>query len=267
MAGFVEQLKLTLSWAFRDRLFYAIFGVALAMLLLVPLLSSFSMRQVQELSITLVLSLHTFTLMIVAVLLGTTSLWREIERRYSYAVLTLPVTRRSHLFGKFAGVTTFLCCCGLLLGAIGALLIVWSSLSYPSEVPVVWSSYLVAISGATLQSILIAAIALFFTTVGTSFFLPFFSTLAVYLAGSGSQQVYEYISGKAGETLPPLALALIKGVYYLLPNFAAFDFKVYAIYALPLPGSGILLTICYWAVYSAAVLFFAARAFEHRELL
>lgn len=267
MAGFVEQAKLTLTWAFRDRLFYAILGVALAMLLLVPLLSGFSMRQVQELSITLVLSLHTLTLMIVAVLLGTTSLWREIERRYSYAVLTLPLSRRTHLCGKFAGVAIFLCCCGLLLGAVGALLIVWSSLSYPSELPVVWSSYLIAIFGATLQSILIAAIALFFTTVGTSFFLPFFSTLAIYMAGSGSQQVYEYISGKAGESMSPLILALIKGVYYLLPNFASFDFKVYAIYALPLPTAGIVMTICYWAVYCVAVLYFATRAFERRELL
>lgn len=262
----LEQARLTMIWAVRDRLLHAVFAAALAMFLLVPVFSAFSMRQVQELSLTLVLALHGLALLVIALLLGATALWREIERRYTAAVLVLPVSRSRHLLGKFLGIACFLAACGALLGLAGVPLVHWSAAVNPSEAPVNWANYAVAIGGATGRAVVVAALALLFSTIATSFFLPIFATVAVFLAGSGSQQVYEYATGTFGKDLSPAALLSIKVLYYLLPNFAAFDLQLYAIYGLPLPAEGLLLTALYALLYLAVALLLAMRLFERREL-
>ena len=266
MSAFFSQVQLTLRWAIRDRLFYAVLGVALVMLLLVPVFSSFSMRQVQELSITLSLSVINLILIVVAVLLGTSTIWREIEKKYTASVLTLPLSRSSYLLGKFVGVSLFLLLTLLVLGTVSLIIISISAAGYPSEIPIPWFNLFSAYFFILLKSILIASFAIFFSTVGTSFFLPFFSTFAIYLAGSGSQEVFEYITGKYGETISPLTVEAARIVYYVLPNLASFDLQVYAIYGLELPVAHIGMVVVYFIVYTSIMLFLALWTYNRRQL-
>jgi len=55
-------------------------------------------------------------------------------------------------------------------------------------------------------------------------------------------------------------------LYYILPNFSAFDLKVNAIYGLPLAVSGLLLSIGYALVYGGIILALAAMIFARREM-
>jgi len=256
----------TLRWALRDRLLHALLGVSLLVLLLVPLFSTFSMRQVQELSITLSLSSLSFTLLVLSILLGASSVWRDVERRYTVAVLTLPVSRASYLLGKFVGVALIILICSLLLSLVSFPVIVLSAAQYPSEIPIHWGNLILAVGANCLKYILLATIALFFSCIGTSFFLPFFAAISIYLAGSASQDVFEYISGEFGRTVSPAGKLLAKGAYYLLPNFSAFDLQVQAIYGLPVPTGGLVYTLLYFLVYTATVLVLAVWVFSRREL-
>jgi len=265
MSAYLSQIKLTLRWAIRDRLFYAVLGVALLLLLLVPVLSSFSMRQVQELSLTLALSFNALFLLVLGVLLGTSTLWREIERRYTHAVLTLPISRGSFLLGKFTGLAFFLILCTFVLALVAALVVMLSSATYPSETPIAWGAFVLAVLGDGLKAILVAALAMLFSTLATSFYLPFFVTLAIYFAGSATQEVFEYLQGKHGEQISPLVLWVAKGLYFLLPNFSAFNYKVQAIYALPVSSEQVMLTLVYFVVYGGLVLGFALFIFGRRQ--
>jgi hypothetical protein len=74
------------------------------------------------------------------------------------------------------------------------------------------------------------------------------------------------VQSAAGQTLAPLVRQAATALYYLLPNFSAFDLKVNAIYALDLDLPGLLLTLGYGAVYTAIVLTGAAAIFTRREL-
>lgn len=266
MSALRSQMLLTLRWAFRDRLFYAVLGVALVMLLLIPVFSAFSMRQVQELALTLALSVTGLIHVVVAVLLGTSVVWREIERKYVISVLSLPLSRSVYLLGKFLGVCIFLLLTSLALGAVAAVVVVYASLSYPSEIAIPWGAFTLALTFIYAKSVLLAAFAMLFSTVGTSFFLPFFATFAVYLAGGASQEVYDYITGNYGQTVSPLVTALAKGAYFLLPNLAAFDLQVYAIYGLELPLDQVFMTLAYFLIYLAMVLGFALWAYQRRQL-
>ena len=259
-------LAANLRMILRDRILHAVLGVAALLLCLVPSLSGFSMRQVQELAVTLSLSAISLVLLVTTLLLGTSSIWRDVERRYTAAILTLPVSRTTYLLGKYCAIALFLIVCGIILAVAAALVITLAAAQYPSDLPIAWGNILLAIVADVVKFLLLASLAMLFSTVSTSFFLPFFGTLAIYLAGSASQEVYEYVTGQFGNELSRLFLAAAKGAYYLLPNFSAFNFKIYAVYALPLPLTSIVLPVVYAAVYSGLALGLAVWALNRREL-
>ncbi|MHB8058805.1 MAG: hypothetical protein ACYDHC_13025 [Desulfuromonadaceae bacterium] len=117
-----------------------------------------------------------------------------------------------------------------------------------------------------LKYILLIAVAFLFSTVSTSFFLPVFGAIATFLAGGITQQVYEFVNSPASKTLSTFVKQLAKGLYYIIPNFGAFDLKVNAIYGLPLPANGLFLTVAHFAVYVGLLLSAAAAIFARREM-
>jgi Cu-processing system permease protein len=258
-------IVVTLKGIFRDRVFQGILTAAL-LFLAIPSVSTLSMRQVTELSITLSLSLVSFLLLLLAVFLGGTSLWKDIERRYTLSVLSLPLTRSSYLLGRFAGIALFLLLATALLGAASLLVIVFVSAGFPPERPVAWGAILAALCFDALKYIFLMAFAVLFSSVSTSFFLPIFGTIAIFLVGGVTQQVYDYLHTAAGQNLAAPVRQGATALYYLLPNFSAFDLKTNAIYALAPDYRGLCLTVGYFVVYTGLVLVAAAAIFSCREL-
>ncbi|MBL0226726.1 MAG: ABC transporter permease subunit [Geobacteraceae bacterium] len=258
--------EVTLKSLIRDRLLQVLLACALFIFLVVPALSLFSMRQVQELSVTLSLSAISIILLVLTVILGSSSIWRDIERRYLASVLGLPVSRTSYIMGKFFGIVTFIMVGSILLGLVATVVIALVSSQYPSDIPVRWLYIWAAILMDGFKYVLVAAVALLFSAVSTSFYLPFIATLVVYFCGSASQGVYEYITSDYGKTMSAMTRNLISSIYYLIPNFAAFDFKVQAVYPLAVPFQGLLFTGVYFLIYTGMVLMIAVWVFNRREL-
>lgn len=250
----------------RDRILHAVCGVAAVMILMVPSLSSFSMRQVQELSITLSLSVVSLSLMIITLLLGASSIWRDVERRYTTSILTLPLSRSTYLLSRFVSIAIFLTVTTLLLSAGSVVVIKLAAASYPSDVPIHWGNIVLALTGNLLKYLLLAAFALLLSAVSTSFFLPFFGTVAIYFCGSASQEVYEYVSGQFGQGVSPLTGKIVTITYYLIPNLSAFDFQIQAVYGLDAPLDGLLLVVLYAVIYISLLLGLAVFAFNRRQL-
>lgn len=259
-------MQITLKGIFRDRVFQGIMALAV-LFLFIPSAASLSMRQVTELSITLSLSLISFILLLLSVFLGATSLWKDMERRYTFSVLSLPVSRSSYLLGRFFGLALFMVLTSVVLGTVSVVMIRLASGMYPSDRPVVWSLLVLAVVFATLKYILLVGIAMLISTVSTSFFLPIFGTICVFLSSGVTQQVYEYVnSPAAAKTVSPLLKPLVAVVYYLLPNLSGFDLKVNAIYGIAPDPSGLGITVAYFCAYTAILLGAAAILFNRREM-
>ncbi len=259
-------MQVTLKGIFRDRVFQGIMALAV-LFLFIPSAASLSMRQVTELSITLSLSLISFILLLLSVFLGATSLWKDMERRYTFSVLSLPLSRSSYLLGRFFGLALFLVLTSTLLGTVACLVIKVASGIYPSDRPIVWSWLALAIVFATFKYILLVGVALLLSTVSTSFFLPIFGTICAFLASGITQQVYEYVnSPAAAQIVSPLLKQLVAVVYYLLPNLAGFDLKVNAIYGIAPNLVGLGITAAYFAAYTAILLGAATLLFNQREM-
>jgi len=258
-------IRVTLKGIFRDRVLQGILVTAL-FFLLIPTLSLLSARQVTELSITLSHSLLSFLLVVLAIFLGGTILWRDIERRYSFSVLSLPISRTRFFLGRFAGLAIFLVITAILLGCATIAVVYFVSGHFPPDRPIAWGIILLSISFDLLKCMMIVAFALLFSSISSSFFLPIFGSIAIFLVGGVTQQVYDYINSSAGKELPQALQKSALTIYYILPNFSAFNLKVNAIYGIPVNVHGILLTVVYFVLYTAIILLIGALIFSRREI-
>jgi ABC-type transport system involved in multi-copper enzyme maturation permease subunit len=224
------------------------------------------MRQVQESAIALALSAFSLTLQLVAIQFGSAAVFRDVDRRYTTSVLGLPLSRGAYLLGKICGLSVVLGLCAIFLGVCSALVIVFAASTYPSAVPISWSTLALALCSDYLKAILLATLALFFSSLSTSFSLPFFCTLALWLTGSSIQEAYEYVTGSYAQTVSPLLRGAAQLLYYLLPNFAGLDYHLQAVYALPVNYTGVLASTVYLVCYVAVVCLLMVRLFSRREL-
>jgi Cu-processing system permease protein len=266
MSIFENFFRLSVASLVRDRLLYLLFSLALITLLLVPAFSMFSMRQVQELSITLCLSALSFLLLVVTVLTGSSSLWRDIEKRYTFSVLGLPVSRGAFVLGKFSAIALLLTVVAVVFGAGSFAAVKVAAGLYPADLPVRWDLFCAAVAFDLLKYLMLLSILFLLSALSTSFYFPFLAGIAVFMAGSASQEVYEYVHGPYGKSIAPVTKTVTSAVYYLLPNFAAFDLKPQAIYALPIAPGSALLTLGYCVCYTGIMLCLAVWSFSRREL-
>jgi len=267
ISGLYNHLTITLRWIMRDRVLYVVFGVGFFLLLLVPVFSSFSMRQVQESALTLVLSVSSLVLTVLAILLGSSAVVRDIDQRYSIAVLPLPMTRHSFILGRFLGISLFLILTSCLFFLLTLVIVPYAAMINPPERTAVWSTIFLAIGFDCLKAILLTALAILLSCFSTSFLLPFFASIALLLAGSASQQVYDFIHGPLSSASSPLIRASGSLLYYILPNFSAFDLHLQAVYGLPILFPSLLTTLLYFLTYVAVVLLLSGFVFSRREIV
>ena len=63
----------------------------------------------------------------------------------------------------------------------------------------------------------------------------------------------------------PVAAGIGRALYYLLPNFAAFDVKSQVVHGVPVAGGYIAVTLLYGAVYAAMLLTASVFIFSRRD--
>lgn len=249
----------------RDKILWALFVVSLLLVVSVPIISLFSMRQVQELAVTLSLSGAGLFLLVCTVFLGATSIWRDLEKRFAVGVLALPLSRPQFVLAKFFSLGLFLLFSLLVLGLLSALGVTLASSQYASDRPLVWANFVLAFVMLGLKYLLLLALTLVLSALSTSFFLPVFGALGLYLAGSASHQVVEFLLQNP-DKFSPSFIQFVQFLHYLLPNFSAFDYQIYAIYGLPLVWGEVAVSVFYGTVYIVCALWLAAALFQRREI-
>lgn len=263
--SFFAYFSLTIQGLKRDKILWSLAAAAIIMVALVPVLSLLSMRQVQELSVTLSLSCTSFFLLICTVFLGAASIWRDLEKRFAVAVLTLPISRQQFIFAKFFALGSFLIVSLVVLSLLGAIGVVSLVFHYPSERNLNWFNYFLAFGMIGIKYLLLLSLSLTLSTLTTSFFLPIFGTISLFLAGSASHQVVAFISENP-DNYSYLFVKFLSFIQYLIPNFSAFDYQVYAIYGLPLSWEEVAWAFIYGVLYITVSLMLAGFFFKRREI-
>lgn len=195
--------------------------------------------------------------LLMAVLMGSSLLRREMERRTLYTVLCREVTRTQFLLGKYLGLLGVF---AAGLGIVAALMVLyfalWGAAGGDRALPLVAAIYgnLLEIAVLTAASVLLGS----FTTPA----LAAIGTVALYLTGHATETLLEYLRmpGNEGLEIP------LKALYYAFPNLTDFNFRVAASFGDPVPWGVLGLATLYAAVWVAGLLGAGALLFRNREL-
>jgi Cu-processing system permease protein len=250
----------------RDRVLYNL--LAFAVLLIGVSLLFGQLTAGQDVKIVKDLGLAAMSIfgLFIAVFIGIGLVSKEIERRTIYSVLAKPVRRSELVVGKYAGLTLTVLVNLTVMGAILYLVLAWISWSEPVgagrswEAPVIDPRLMVAMFLVFVELTLVIAIALFFSTF-TSPLLAAAFTVALFVAGHFAADLKDVRVAVHSA----LAANVAAGLYYVLPDFAAFDVKAPVVHGQPVAAHHVAFGVVYAGLYEAGLLMLAAFIFSRRD--
>ena len=250
----------------RDKVLYSLVGFATLLIAVSYLIGQLTAGQdvkiIKDLGLA---AIATFGLLI-AVFIGIGLVWKEVERRSVYSLLSKPIRRYEFILGKYAGLALTLFVNLAMMTVAFYLVLAYLNAQFSEEVRAVWPvaatdpRMLLAITLIFVELLLVTAIALFFSTFSSPF-LSAALTFGLWVAGHFNADLKNFESVVDTRS----AAYLTRALYYVLPNFAAFDIKTQVVYALPVPGSYVATTAAYGIVYIALLLAGAVVIFERRD--
>jgi len=250
----------------RDKVLYGI--VAFAILLMA---SSFLIGQLtagQDVKIIKDLGLAAMSLfgLFIAIFIGIGLVSREIERRSIYAVLAKPVRRHEFIVGKYLGLVATLLVNLAIMAAAYYVVLTYMAYTVPSgtlkgEPPATDPRLLIAVGLIAAELSLVTAVALFWSTFSSSALLSAALTAGMWVAGQFGADLRNFDQ----VVQSPAAAGIARGLYYVLPNFAAFDVKTQVVHGLPVGVEYVVVTLAYGAAYIAMLIVASVLIFSRRD--
>ena len=242
----------------RDRVLYNLILFALILVAASVFVSDLSLDMESQFTAALGLSAMVVFGALIAIFIGVGLVYKEIDKRTIYNLLSKPVHRYEFVIGKYAGL-----CLTLLVNSAVMVLGTELALAYvngkfvPLHTAVLTAWFLVY-----LELALLVAVALMFSSFTTPMLAALFS-FAVYVIGHFSKDLLEM----AALSNSTVTRTLLTALYYLLPNLSNFGFITEASHGRIVPLSMAFSATVYAIVYigillSAAVLIFQKRNFK-----
>jgi ABC-type transport system involved in multi-copper enzyme maturation permease subunit len=243
--------------AVRDRVLYNLIIFALLLIAGAIFLGALSAGQEAKIIVDLGLSSILLFGVFIAIFVGVGLVYKEIERRTLYAILSKPVGRGEFLLGKYLGLCLTLLVNVLTMGAGLSLALVFVKRGFDPLVIRIWPAILLIYVELTI----LTGVALLFS----SFSSPALSallTLFVFTIGHFSADLKNLAQTMASAP----ARWLFSGLYYLLPNLASYNIITPSAHGV-LPGARpVILAIVYGLIYVAVLLAATTLIFRRRNL-
>lgn len=245
----------TFKEAIRDRILYLLLFFALICIAFSRLLALLTIGdRVKIIKDVGLASLSLFGALM-AILIGTGLVYKEIDKKTIYTLLSKPIQRYQFLLGKFLGLVLTLFIMLLLMSIIFLVLIFFHTST------IEWKM-LIAILFIFLELCLITSVALLFSCFSTPILSSIF-TLSFYLIGHTAWGLETLIK----KIKPGLGKALAQGLYHFLPDLENFNFKTEVVHNLPIPASIFLYSTLYGVFYTLFVLTIALLIFRKRDFI
>lgn len=245
----------TFKEAIRDRILYLLLFFAAASIIFSRLLAFLTVGDRVKIIMDVGLASLSLFGALMAILMGTGLVYKEIDKKTIYTLLAKPIHRYQFLLGKYIGLIVTLFIMLLSMSVIFLILVFFHTFK------IEWS-LLVAIIYIFVEVCLITAVALFFSCFSTPILSSIFS-LSFYLIGHLSWALETLIK----KMNPGLGKILAQIFYTFLPDLENFNFKTEVVHHLPIPPSVFLFSALYGVFYSFFVLLLAILVFRKRDFI
>lgn len=247
----------TFREAVRDRILYGIVFFAVAFLLFSLVLGELSLNQEQRVLVDVGIAGISVFSVIIAVFLGVSLLFKEIERKTLYTVLPKPVRRWEFIVGKFLGLVATLFVQVVLMG------LVLAGLLWVKGVPV-GGLVLGSLVLVFLEVTLVSAVALFFSSFST----PFVSgvlTLGVFVIGRVLDAFQDLVArgAPALRSIGEVVIVIAPNFYLYAPGAQTLSVSVPGL----VPAMYLLKIGGYTLVYATVLITIASAIFSKRDLV
>ena len=245
----------TFREAIRDRILYLLLFFALASLLFSRLLALLTVGDRVKIVTDVGLASISLFGALMAILMGTGLVFKEIDKKTIYTLLSKPIHRHQFLLGKYFGLVL------TLFVMLFLMTVIFFVIYFLHALKIEWS-LLIALLYIFLELCLITAVALFFSCFSTPILSSIFS-LAFYLIGHlswGLETLIEKMTPGAGKVTARI-------LYTFLPDLENFNFKTEIVHHLPISPQILFFSTIYGISYTVFVLFLAILVFRKRDFI
>src|SRR5712675_3668897 len=243
--------------AVRDRVLYNLVVFVLLLIAGAIFLGEISAGQEAKIIVDLGLSAILLFGVFIAIFVGVGLVYKEIERRTLYAILSKPIGRGEFLLGKYLGLCLTLLVNVAIMGVGLSLALIYVRRGWDPLVVRIWPAILLIY----FELMIITGVALLFSTFSS----PALSALLTF---------FVFVIGHFSADLKTLATSMgsapsrwiFAGLYYLLPNFANYNAITAAAHGQAVDGRAIAAGTVYGLVYVAALLAATTLIFSRRNL-
>jgi len=243
----------TLLEAIRSKILFTLLFFALVMIasgLLVGTLSYVDGdRIVQDVGLA---SIRLFGTAI-AIFLGVGLIFKEVERRTIYTILSKPTSRTEFLLGKYCGLVITVWLQVVLMAAAFGIISLISGAPFGFD-------YIAVIGLIMLELALVVALATLFSAFSTPMLSSMF-TLGIVMVGHMSRDLLEI--GRQSDV--PSMQVMTKFIYRLAPDLGAFDLTLHVTHGLEISQAQIVYPLVYGVGYLLLLLMLASLIFSRRD--
>jgi ABC-type transport system involved in multi-copper enzyme maturation permease subunit len=243
----------TLLEAIRSKILFTLLFFALVMIasgLLVGTLSyADGDRIVQDVGLA---SIRLFGTAI-AIFLGVGLIFKEVERRTIYTILSKPTSRTEFLLGKYCGLVITVWLQVVLMAAAFGVISLISGAPFGFD-------YVAVIGLIMLELALVVALATLFSAFSTPMLSSMF-TLGIVMVGHLSRDLLEI--GRQSDV--PSMQVMTKFIYRVAPDLGAFDLTLQVTHGLEISQAQIVYPLVYGVGYLLLLLMLASLIFSRRD--
>lgn len=246
--------KNTFKETSRNKISLVLLGLSIAAILLTKAVAYISPETEQKMVIDFGIFAITFFGVIMAIFNGSNLIFKELDKRTIYTVISKPIDRYQFILGKFFGLFFSICI------SLSFLVLTFSIYCVVIQIPLSLSFFW-AIVFIFLQICMIISISMVFSLVSSPLLSATF-TLMFYIFGywlEGLKDLVNLIEN-------PLGKMITENVYNVLPKLFYMDFKYQASHGLPIPSSDLMFVGLYGVTYVSLFLFFASILLSRKEL-
>lgn len=245
----------TFKEAVRDRILYLLLFFAALSILVSRILALLTVGDRAKIIKDVGLASISFFGALMAILIGTGLVYKEIEKRTIFTLISKPMRRHEFLLGKFFGLVL------TLLVMLALMSVIFLALVFFHTFSVEWKM-LLAILYIFIELILITAVAILFSSFSTPILSSLFS-LCFYLIGHFSWSLETLIKKIPAGILKVMAQI----VYTILPDLENFNFKTEVVHGLTIPPQVLLYSAAYGFLYTVFILSLAILVFRRRDFI
>ncbi len=244
----------TFRESIRDKVLYVLLFFAAVTIFGSKALGWISIGQDIKIVKDIALSATSIFGILIAIFVGTSLIYKEIDKRTLYTILAQPMHRYEFILGKYLGLVALLAVVTVTMALV--------------------SSLYILMLGGTLQVTFFLAILLIY---GKLLLITAFAVLMSSLTSPilGAIIVFSVaVFGHATEVfrdLPPQfegtsAKAILEAVYYVVPNLSNFDLAQEAANGIEVSGAYVIWVMAYGLLYTVMLLILAALAFQEKDV-